>query len=585
MKLNENLTVIKDLGSGAFGQVFLCNYQKDGFSKLVAVKKVNNQDNKEKVFKEALINSELSHPNIVQIYNVEYDTNNNILFIYEYVEGITLREHLESTSKLSLGEAVFIFNCLLRGIELAHSKGIIHHDISPRNIILSIHGEVKILDFGLAKLQGSYQNDVSEISGSISYYDPYLIQNKKSYDKEADIYSSVLIFYEMLTGRRFFPSSSPLETIEFLKEFDKVDEIDLEDIQEEDLRSVLRQGLDRKREFRLSISEIKNLIKDFKMEHPVIALGQIPKNAIVENTVSRVKASENFKSKKRMNSVIGVSFVLVLAIWGATFFQADEIFFHVKNDSGLYSAKLSDLDKDTTSYKDLSQLFNNKSCDYYYASFLTAIVLLDAEYSAKTINVKNKIETRIKFLNRFYNTKSFMEQKCVINKHQKLSELIDSFDQDYTNFNTQKNDFNFKLSSAFQNIVNEFEKNDELFKTYDEAALWLKNNYYNVRAVIKSDIFRVPKEQLNLDECSLYAEYIIVDSIINTDRNMKDLDYIRVFGVDEEGKLSITGLYKDKLIFEDNNTNIFINSPYCIYELGNTKTRIFSGKLQFSKIK
>jgi serine/threonine protein kinase len=85
MKLNDNITVIKDLGAGAFGQVYLCKYQKDGFSKEVAVKKVNNQDNKEKVIKEALLNSELNHPNIVQIYNVEFDSNNNILFIYEYV--------------------------------------------------------------------------------------------------------------------------------------------------------------------------------------------------------------------------------------------------------------------------------------------------------------------------------------------------------------------------------------------------------------------------------------------------------------------------------------------------------------------
>lgn len=585
MKLNENLTVIKDLGAGAFGQVYLCNYHKDGFNKEVAVKKVNNQDNKEKVIKEALINSELNHPNIVQIFNIEYDSKNNVLFIYEYIEGISLREFTDSNPKVRLGVAVYIFTSLLKGLEFSHSKNIIHHDISPRNIILSIHGEVKILDFGLAKLQGSHQAELSEISGSISYYDPYLIQNRKSYDKEADLYSAILIFYELLTGRRFFPSSSPLETIDFLKGFQSVDDIDLEDIDDDKLREIIRYGLYSKREKRLSISEIKERLKDFKIEHPNVFLftGHEKK---VEKTFSQKKnwSDSFFKKKQMLFSFVSISVILILIAAGISTYRDGEILFYVKSDNVIYSSSLNDIDKKITNFKDLNQFFSKKSCDYFYASYLTSIALLDTKYLHANTKLKNRIENRIKLVDRFNEANSFILERCVLTQYRKIHELIKNFSTDYSQVKISKDNFIFKNSNSFQEIMHRFETDNDIFLSFDEINMWLTEKYFKTKVLVKNDIFRTPSENLTPTNCSQYSEYIIINYIINSHDNLNEIKKFSVIGVDEKSSLEIEGLYNDRLIFRSIASNTFKEKEFCFYRTDNNKTKFFHGKLLFQKI-
>ncbi len=149
----------------------------------------------------------LSHPNIVKVYDVSFGDRLQYI-VMEYIEGITLKEYIEQQKKISWKEAVHFTTQILRALQHAHDKGIVHRDVKPQNIILLQNGNIKVTDFGIARFSRGETRTMTESAiGSVHYISPEQARGEITDDK-ADIYSVGVVLYEMITGKLPFESDS-----------------------------------------------------------------------------------------------------------------------------------------------------------------------------------------------------------------------------------------------------------------------------------------------------------------------------------------------------------------------------------------
>ena len=149
----------------------------------------------------------LSHPNIVKVYDVSYGDRLQYI-VMEYVEGITLKEYIQQQGVINSKEAVFFVMQILRALQHAHDKSIVHRDIKPQNILLLENGAIKVTDFGIARFSASETRTMTDAAiGSVHYISPEQARGDVTDDK-ADIYSVGVMLYEMLTGKLPFESDN-----------------------------------------------------------------------------------------------------------------------------------------------------------------------------------------------------------------------------------------------------------------------------------------------------------------------------------------------------------------------------------------
>lgn len=204
----DRYEVISKVGAGGMSDVYKAKDHILG--REVAVKILKSEFSEDATFvakfrTEAQSAASLEHPNIVNIYDVGSE-NGMYFIVMEYVEGITLKTYIEKKGQLNFKEAISIAIQVGRGIEAAHSKGIIHRDIKPQNIIISTEGKVKVTDFGIARAASS--NTIhADVMGSVHYSSPE--QARSGFvDGKSDIYSLGIVMYEMVTGRVPFDGDS-----------------------------------------------------------------------------------------------------------------------------------------------------------------------------------------------------------------------------------------------------------------------------------------------------------------------------------------------------------------------------------------
>lgn len=151
----------------------------------------------------------LSHPNIVKVFDVSFGDRLQYI-VMEYIEGITLKEYIEKRGVIDWNEALFFIIQILRALQHAHDKGIVHRDVKPQNIMLLENGTIKVADFGIARFSHSETRTVTEKAlGSVHYMSPEQAKGELT-DEKADIYSVGVVLYEMLTGKLPFDSDTPV---------------------------------------------------------------------------------------------------------------------------------------------------------------------------------------------------------------------------------------------------------------------------------------------------------------------------------------------------------------------------------------
>lgn len=208
MYISDRYEIIDAVGTGGMADVYKAKCHR--LNRFVAIKVLKPEYSNDKSFvakfrAEAQSAAGLSHPNIVNVYDVGED-GGLYYIVMELVEGITLKSFVERKGKLEIKEAVGIAIQIALGMEAAHANHIIHRDIKPQNIIISREGKVKVTDFGIAKAASS-NTITSNTMGSVHYISPEQARGGYS-DEKSDIYSLGVTLYEMLSGRVPFMGDS-----------------------------------------------------------------------------------------------------------------------------------------------------------------------------------------------------------------------------------------------------------------------------------------------------------------------------------------------------------------------------------------
>ena len=152
----------------------------------------------------------LSHPNIVKIFDVSVKGEYKYI-VMEYIDGITLKAYMQRKGALSVKETIAYSIQILRALEHAHLGGVVHRDIKPQNIMLLRSGQIKVTDFGIAKLPDAKTLTATDKAiGTVYYISPEQAAGEKGIDRRADLYSVGVMMYEMITGKLPFDGENPV---------------------------------------------------------------------------------------------------------------------------------------------------------------------------------------------------------------------------------------------------------------------------------------------------------------------------------------------------------------------------------------
>ncbi len=211
-RLDGRYEVIELVGIGGMSYVYLGRDVTD--EKPVAIKILRSEFAENEEFLRRFKNESkavamLSHDNIVKVYDVSF-TERVHFIIMEYIDGITLKEYIEQQGVIDWKQAVHFSVQILKGLQHAHDKGIVHRDIKPQNMMLLPDGTIKITDFGIARFARSGAHTITDRAiGSVHYISPEQASGAAT-DQRTDIYSVGVMLFEMLTGKLPFDADTPI---------------------------------------------------------------------------------------------------------------------------------------------------------------------------------------------------------------------------------------------------------------------------------------------------------------------------------------------------------------------------------------
>jgi eukaryotic-like serine/threonine-protein kinase len=230
---NPRYKIIKKLDAGGMAEVFKAEVETlQGFKKIVAIKRIRPHLIKDDKFvrmfmDEARLSLYLQHASIASVFDVG-KTEDHFFIVMEFVEGQNLRVILEMAEghRLPIHHVVHILKDVCEALDYAHNLrhpesgkplGIVHRDISPPNILLSRQGEVKLVDFGLAKAVDNEKSDPGVVKGKFSYLSPEATVGA-TVDHRADIFAVGILLFEMITGERLFLGETDFDTVQKVRE-------------------------------------------------------------------------------------------------------------------------------------------------------------------------------------------------------------------------------------------------------------------------------------------------------------------------------------------------------------------------------
>lgn len=209
-RLDGRYEVQEIIGVGGMSVVYKAYDNFDDRTVAIKILKdefLNNEEFKRRFKNESKAIALLSHENIVRVYDVNFGEKLQYI-VMEYIDGITLKEYINKQNSLTWNDALYFMTQILRAVQHAHDKGIVHRDIKPQNIILLPNGTLKVTDFGIARFSRTETKTLTEQAiGSVHYIAPEQAKGEPT-DERADIYSMGVVLYEMLAGKVPFDSEN-----------------------------------------------------------------------------------------------------------------------------------------------------------------------------------------------------------------------------------------------------------------------------------------------------------------------------------------------------------------------------------------
>ena len=209
--LDNRYEILEVIGTGGMAVVYKARCHR--LNRLVAVKilkddNLEDEDFRRRFHAESQAVAMLSHPNIVSVYDVSTSLMADYI-VMELIEGITLKQYMEKKGVLNWKETLHFAMQIAKALEHAHSKGIVHRDIKPHNVMVLKNGSVKVMDFGIARMISSGNTLTKEALGSVHYISPEQARGGRV-DDRSDIYSLGVVMYEMMAGRPPYDGESPV---------------------------------------------------------------------------------------------------------------------------------------------------------------------------------------------------------------------------------------------------------------------------------------------------------------------------------------------------------------------------------------
>lgn len=319
--LDDRYEIIELIGSGGMANVYkaLCHrLNRYDAVKIMRDETASNTELRRRFRAESQAVAMLSHPNIVSVYDVSH--NDDVEYIVmELIDGITLKQYLQKKSVLDPAEVLDFTIQTAKALEHAHSKGIIHRDIKPQNIMLLKDGMIKVADFGIASLENTVEENNGETVGSVHYIAPEQARGEAP-DARSDIYSLGIVMYEMLTGKLPYVGNSDVEVAVKHMNTDPVTPRDIVPSIPEELERICLKAMNSNIDERYqSASEMLADLEEYKSQSLAAHVLEDSEAVLIDSEEPPRRRAKRSRRSKKIALSSGILAVLLFIIIGFVF--------------------------------------------------------------------------------------------------------------------------------------------------------------------------------------------------------------------------------------------------------------------------
>lgn len=319
--LDDRYEIIELIGSGGMANVYkaLCHrLNRYDAVKIMRDETAANTELRRRFRAESQAVAMLSHPNIVSVYDVSHSDDVEYI-VMEHIDGITLKQYLQKKSVLDPSEVLDFTIQTAKALEHAHSKGIIHRDIKPQNIMLLKDGMIKVADFGIASLENTIEENNGETVGSVHYIAPEQARGEAP-DARSDIYSLGIVMYEMLTGKLPYVGNSDVEVAVKHMNTDPVTPRDIVPSIPEELERICLKAMNSNIDERYqSASEMLADLEEYKSQSLAAHVLEDSEAVLIDSEEPPRRRAKRSRRSKKIALSSGILAVLLFIIIGFVF--------------------------------------------------------------------------------------------------------------------------------------------------------------------------------------------------------------------------------------------------------------------------
>lgn len=319
--LDDRYEIIELIGSGGMANVYkaLCHrLNRYDAVKIMRDETAANTELRRRFRAESQAVAMLSHPNIVSVYDVSHSDDVEYI-VMELIDGITLKQYLQKKSVLDPSEVLDFTIQTAKALEHAHSKGIIHRDIKPQNIMLLKDGMIKVADFGIASLENTIEENKGETVGSVHYIAPEQARGEAP-DARSDIYSLGIVMYEMLTGKLPYVGNSDVEVAVKHMNTDPVTPRDIVPSIPEELERICLKAMNSNIDERYqSASEMLADLEEYKSQSLAAHVLEDSEAVLIDSEEPPRRRAKRSRRSKKIALSSGILAVLLFIIIGFVF--------------------------------------------------------------------------------------------------------------------------------------------------------------------------------------------------------------------------------------------------------------------------